>query len=95
MEVERGPPPDPVPPEMPEYDEQYLQKRYDKSYLQRHRIQPGRAKYTIFNDIRDNLVSSGVYRPCNRFRDQSSVINKPLRLAEHVPMLPRYNFVRS
>ena len=91
------PPPPPPPPADPPFVEAYPFGLYatSKSYLQRHRVNPGRAKYGIFTGVRDNMVQSGIYRPCNRFRDKGSVLNKALRIAEKAPMLARYNFLRS
>lgn len=64
--------------------------------LQRHRVNPGRAKLTLIHaPLRDRWIEAGVYRPCNRVRQPHDPTNKPLHLARRVPFLARHNYTRS
>lgn len=65
---------------------------------QRHRVQPGSARLNhVFRPIREKLVSTDTYRPCNRVKGGSAgpMLTRPLDLARRLPWLPKFNFARS
>ena len=45
------------------------------SMLQRHRVNPGRARSALANLLRQSYIDAGVHRPANRFRDRMVPFN--------------------
>lgn len=61
-------------------------------------LHPGRAKQTrVFGPVRNPYVSSGIYRPSNRWRSQtgSHQLQRAQHLADRLPRLTKYNHARS
>lgn len=61
-------------------------------------LHPGRAKQTrVLGPLRDPLVGAGVYRPPNRWRNQTGNqrLQRAQHLADRLPRLTKYNYSRS
>ena len=73
------------------------------SAIARDRLQPGVARTNrIFGPTRNQYIHNGTFRPSNRWRrsterahHSSSVLQRPLMLANRLPWLPKYNHARS
>lgn len=71
--------------------------------MPRDLINPGYTrKQTVLDPLRATHTNHGVFRPSNRWRNQTQqhgsqtdVRQRALLLAKQLPWLPQYNFARS
>lgn len=68
---------------------------WNKSALADHCVNPARGKRSIHRDVRQVMVSSGVYRPVNQYRRDKPSLNRPILLAKKLPLISKYNYLRS
>ena len=59
-------------------------------------VDTGKArKRAILEPSRTPLVTSGIYRPCNRWRSNKPNLQRAVHLADRLPNLTKYNYARG
>lgn len=59
-------------------------------------LDSGKArKRAILEPSREPLVNSGIYRPCNRWRNDKPNLQRAVHLADKLPNLTKYNYARG